>query len=120
MFKNLVMMFPSICIASLPAQLYDSFISRLQKLTCAFGQEAALEEEVCIGVCLLGHLFSGMTIKENTSYPHVHTDLELTKKYCLRISWHSMLMKINDLMVHVYVYTKNKKHEMEFPGLNQF
>ena len=46
MFKNLVMMFPSVCITSLHTELYDKFIVNLQKLTCAFGREAALEEEV--------------------------------------------------------------------------
>ena len=45
-FKHLVMMFPSVCLASLPAPLYISFIERLQTLTCAFGRQAALEEEV--------------------------------------------------------------------------
>lgn len=48
MFKNLVMMFPSLCMSSLPQALYTKFIEHLQKLTCAFGREAALEEEVCL------------------------------------------------------------------------
>jgi hypothetical protein len=40
-------MFPSICFMSLPEAHYRRFIERLQTLTCAFGREAALEEEVC-------------------------------------------------------------------------
>ncbi|WAR06992.1 XPO4-like protein [Mya arenaria] len=46
MFKNLIMMFPSICISSLPSSLYERFITKLQTLTCAYGREAALEEEM--------------------------------------------------------------------------
>ncbi|XP_060554653.1 exportin-4-like [Ruditapes philippinarum] len=45
-FKNLIMMFPSICFMSLPEAHYRRFIERLQTLTCAFGREAALEEEM--------------------------------------------------------------------------
>ncbi|KAL4233256.1 Exportin-4 [Mactra antiquata] len=43
-FKNLVMMFPSICLSSLPSALYEKFVDNLQKFSCSFGREAALEE----------------------------------------------------------------------------
>lgn len=49
-FKNLVMMFPSVCITSLPTEVYNKFIANLKTLTCAFGRAAALEEEVCTDI----------------------------------------------------------------------
>ncbi|XP_052239002.1 exportin-4-like isoform X2 [Dreissena polymorpha] len=45
-FKNIVMMFPSLCLSSLPAPLFTRFMEQLKTLTCAFGREAALEEEL--------------------------------------------------------------------------
>ena len=47
-FKNLVMMFPSQCLSALPESLNHRFLDKLKNYTCAFGREAALEEEVLL------------------------------------------------------------------------
>ena len=45
-YKNVVMMFPSVCLSSLSKELFTKFIEHLKRLTCAFGAQAAMEEEV--------------------------------------------------------------------------
>ena len=45
-YKNLVMMFPSVCMNALSKEFSTKFIENLKRLTCAFGVEAAMEEEV--------------------------------------------------------------------------
>ena len=41
-------MYPALCLGSLSRDLYTKFVENLKRLTCAFGTQAALEEEVCI------------------------------------------------------------------------
>ena len=45
-FKNLVMLYPAICLSSISSDMYTKFVENLKRLTCAFGTQAALEEEV--------------------------------------------------------------------------
>ena len=45
-FKNLVMMFPSACMNALSQDMCSKFVENLRRLTCAFGVDAAMEEEV--------------------------------------------------------------------------
>ena len=41
-------MYPAVCLSSLSRDLYTKFVENLKRLTCAFGTQAAQEEEVCI------------------------------------------------------------------------
>ena len=47
-------MYPAVCLSSLSRDLYTKFVENLKRLTCAFGTQAALEEEV--GSCLLSSI----------------------------------------------------------------